>query len=250
MADIAHLDDIWTKFLELWPVEKVRAMTLEQYHTLNDPTCFVRCLESMTEMLGSIWGGYAIKFGIYERSDKGAQKKNSSNYIYSDIYVWRPSLGNSPEEAFAAVKKNILGIIDAVQLKDLDAVSCEALWPMVAWKIAFLYQERDDPQVLSVYRREKLIAALGEDTARLSTAELYRRLMARRNGKNLHVFSEEIWNGKGGNAPRDGQNPPVDSVPCHPIPLNQILYGPPGTGKTYATVEKHWKYLPLRVCGM
>lgn len=77
MADIAHLDDIWTKFLELWPVEKVRAMTLEQYHTLNDPTCFVRCLESMTEMLGSIWGGYAIKFGIYERSDKGAQTRGA-----------------------------------------------------------------------------------------------------------------------------------------------------------------------------
>ena len=31
MADIAHLDDIWTKFLELLPVENVRAMTLEQY---------------------------------------------------------------------------------------------------------------------------------------------------------------------------------------------------------------------------
>ena len=52
MADIVHLDGIWTKFLELWPVEKVRAMTLEQYHTLNDPTCFQRCLESMTEKLG------------------------------------------------------------------------------------------------------------------------------------------------------------------------------------------------------
>ena len=87
MADIVHLDGIWTKFLELWPVEKVRAMTLEQYHTLNDPTCFQRCLESMTEMLGSIWGGYAIKFGIYERSDKGVQKKNSSNYMYG-VRVW------------------------------------------------------------------------------------------------------------------------------------------------------------------
>ena len=95
---------------------------------------------------------------------------------------------------FSTVKKNILGIIDAVQHKNLDAVSCEALWPMVAWKIAFLYQDRGDPQVLSVYRREKLIAALGEDTAKLSTAELYRRLMARRNGKNLHEYSEEIWN--------------------------------------------------------
>lgn len=253
MADIVHLDGIWTKFLELWPVEKVRAMTLEQYHTLNDPTCFQRCLESMTEMLGSIWGGYAIKFGIYERSDKGVQKKNSSNYIYSDIYVWRPSLGNSPEEAFLAVKRNILGIIDAVQSKDLDAVSSSTIWPMIAWKIAFLYQDRDDPQVLSVYRREKLIAALGEDTAKLSTAELYRRLMARRNGKNLHEYSEEIWNmppqdSGDGKGETTGTPQPAESGAS--IPLNQILYGPPGTGKTYATVEKHWKYLPLRVCGM
>ena len=54
MADIEKLDRTWTEFLELWPVEKVRVMTLEQYHTLNDPICFVRCLESMTEMLGSI----------------------------------------------------------------------------------------------------------------------------------------------------------------------------------------------------
>ena len=241
MADIVHLDGIWTKFLELWPVEKVRAMTLEQYHTLNDPTCFQRCLESMTEMLGSIWGGYAIKFGIYERSDKGVQKKNSSNYIYSDIYVWRPSLGNSPEEAFLAVKRNILGIIDAVQSKDLDAVSSSTIWPMIAWKIAFLYQDRDDPQVLSVYRREKLIAALGEDTAKLSTAELYRRLMARRNGKNLHEYSEEIWNmppqdSGDGKGETTGTPQPAESGAS--IPLNQILYGPPGTGKTYATVEK------------
>ena len=241
MADIVHLDGIWTKFLELWPVEKVRVMTLEQYHTLNDPTCFQRCLESMTEMLGSIWGGYAIKFGIYERSDKGVQKKNSSNYIYSDIYVWRPSLGNSPEEAFLAVKRNILGIIDAVQSKDLDAVSSSTIWPMIAWKIAFLYQDRDDPQVLSVYRREKLIAALGEDTAKLSTAELYRRLMARRNGKNLHEYSEEIWNmppqdSGDGKGETTGTPQPAESGAS--IPLNQILYGPPGTGKTYATVEK------------
>ena len=124
---------------------------------------------------------------------------------------------------------------------------------MVAWKIAFLYQDRDDPQVLSVYRREKLIAALGEDTAKLSTAELYRRLMARRNGKNLHEYSEEIWN-MPPQGPSDGKGKgtggPQPAASGGSIPLNQILYGPPGTGKTYATVEKHWKYLPLRACGM
>ncbi|MFR9012347.1 MAG: McrB family protein [Desulfovibrio piger] len=241
MADIVHLDGIWTKFLELWPVEKVRAMTLEQYHSLNDPACFQRCLESMAGMLGSIRGKSAIKFGIYERNDKDVPKEDTSHYAYSDTYAWRPSLGGSPEEAFAAVKENILSIIEAMQNRDLDAVSHDALWPMIAWKIAFLYQDRNDPQVLSVYKRAKLIAALGDDAVRLSTAELYRRLMARRNGKNLHEYSEEIWNmtsPKAGDSREETTGMPQPTASEHPIPLNQILYGPPGTGKTYATVEK------------
>lgn len=241
MADIEKLDRIWTEFLELWPVEKVRAMTLEQYHTLNNPACFVRCLESMTEMLGSIWGGSAFKFGIYQRDNTDRIGPDKSGHIYGEAYGWRTCLGQTPEQAFATVKKNVLTIIEAVRRRSLDAISCEALWPMVAWKIAFLYQDRNDPQVLSVYKRVKLVAALGEGASELSTAELYRRLMARRNGKNLHEYSEEIWNmppqgpsdGKG-----EGTGRPQPAASGASIPLNQILYGPPGTGKTYATVDK------------
>lgn len=240
MADIENLDRIWIEFLGLWPVEKVRAMTLEQYHTLNDPTCFVRCLESMTEMLGSIWGGSAFKFGIYQRDNMDRTGLNKSGHIYGEAYGWRACLGQTPEQAFTAVKKNILSIIDAVQRRHLDAVSCEALWPMVAWKIAFLYQDRNDPQILSVYKRVKLVAALGEGASELSTAELYRRLIARRGGKNLHEYSEEIWNmppqvSGNSNGEQDG---PLLGASGTTIPLNQILYGPPGTGKTYATVDK------------
>lgn len=242
MADIEKLDRTWTEFLELWPVEKVRVMTLEQYHTLNDPICFVRCLESMTEMLGSIWGGSAFKFGIYQRDNTDRIGPNKSGHIYGEAYGWRTRLGQTPEQAFAAVKKNILSIIDAVRRRDLDAVSCEALWPMVAWKIAFLYQDRDDPQILSVYKRVKLIAALGGGVSELSTAELYRRLMARRNGKNLHAYSEEIWKSKMQDQSKDdsdsGEDAPLLPALQRPIPLNQILYGPPGAGKTYATVDK------------
>ena len=242
MADIEKLDRTWTEFLELGPVEKVRVMTLEQYHTLNDPICFVRCLESMTEMLGSIWGGSAFKFGIYQRDNTDRIGPNKSGHIYGEAYGWRTRLGQTPEQAFAAVKKNILSIIDAVRRRDLDAVSCEALWPMVAWKIAFLYQDRDDPQILSVYKRVKLIAALGGGVSELSTAELYRRLMARRNGKNLHAYSEEIWKSKMQDQSKDdsdsGEDAPLLPALQRPIPLNQILYGPPGTGKTYATVDK------------
>lgn len=71
-------------------------------------------------------------------------------------------------------------------------------------------------------------------------AELNRRLMARRNGKNLHEYSEEVWN-MTPQPPVDGKGEttgtPQPAASGASISLNQILYGPPGTGKTYATVE-------------
>ena len=230
MIDISQCDSIWTKFLELWPVEKVRGMTLPQYHTLSEQSCFVRCLESMTDKLGSIWGGNAFKFGIYQRGNTEFSEKKSRGFTYGEKYAWRACLGDSPEEAFAAVKKNVLSIIDAVQSRNLEAVTADALWPMVAWKIAFLYQDRQNPQIVCVYRRERLTTALGDaEGASLSTAELYRRLMDRRGERNLFVYSEQIWS-------RETET--AMPVLKRSIPLNQILYGPPGTGKTYATVDR------------
>ena len=89
MIDISQCDSIWTKFLELWPVEKVRGMTLPQYHTLSDQSSFVRCLESMTDKLGSIWGGNAFKFGIYQRGNTEVSEKKSRGFIYGEKYAWR-----------------------------------------------------------------------------------------------------------------------------------------------------------------
>ncbi len=244
MAEIALLDKVWTEFLTRWPVEKVRSMTLEQYHKLNDSSCFQRCLESGAGKLGSIWGGTAFKFGIYQRANKDENKQSGQGYTYGDVYAWLTKLGATPEEAFAAVKRAILSIIDAIRSRDLEGVqrvqNLGVLWPMVVWKIAFLYQDRSNPQIVFVFTREKLLAALDEpNTANLGRAELYRRIMERRAGKNLHVYSEEIWTMRN----YDAAQPPVasaSSAPVSPtkIPLNQILYGPPGTGKTYATVEK------------
>lgn len=66
--------------------------------------------------------------------------------------------------------------------------------------------------------------------------------MERRAGKNLHVYSGEIWEMGRHAAAQSSQSSvtPASQTPVSltNIPLNQILYGPPGTGKTYATVEK------------
>lgn len=234
MVDIKQCDSIWTEFLQLWPVERVRTMTLREYHTLNDGSSFERCLESMTEKLGSIWGGSAFKFGIYQRGNMESIGKNAHGYTYGEQYAWRSCLGSTPEEAFAAVKKNIVNIIDAVQSGNLDAVTTEALWPIVAWKIAFLYQDRENPQLVSVYLREKLIKALNDpEASTLSTAELYRRVMSLRGDRNIHAFSKDIWSEN-----FSSEKPQTGTIPESFCPLNQILYGPPGTGKTYAVVDK------------
>lgn len=244
MAEIDFLDKVWTEFLTHWPVEKVRSMTLEQYHTVNDSSCFVRWLESGATMLGSIWGRNAFKFGIYQRANRDESKQSGRRYTYGDVYAWLTKLGATPDEAFAAVKSAILSIIDAIRSRNLDGVQYVddqgVLGSIVVWKIAFLYQDRNNPQIISVYAKKALVAALHDaDASTLTQADLYRRLMERRAGKNLHVYSEEIWTmGSQNNAPISATPASPAPVSLTKIPLNQILYGPPGTGKTYATVER------------
>lgn len=247
MAEIALLDKVWTEFLARWPVEKVRSMTLEQYHTVNDSSCFVRWLESNARDLGSIRAGSYFKYGIFQRGNRNEYKESARGRTYGDVYAWRSKLGATPEQAFTKVKEAILSIIESIQRGDLEGVQSvddrSELASIVVWKIAFLYQNRNDPQMVSVYAKESLIAALHDaDASTLTQAELYRRIMERRAGKNLHVYSGEIWEMGRHAAVQSSQSSatPASQTPVSltKIPLNQILYGPPGTGKTYATVEK------------
>lgn len=247
MAEIDFLDKVWTEFLTLWPVEKVRSMTLEQYHSPENPDCFVRWLESKAKDLGAVRSGSYFKYGVFQRGNRDEDKESGQTYAYGDVYAWRSKLGTTPEQAFARVKEAILSIIASIQHGDLDGVQLvdnqRVLQSTITWKIAFLYQDRNNPQMVSVYAKESLIAALHDaDASTLTQAELYRRIMERRAGKNLHVYSGEIWEMGRHAAAQSSQSSvtPASQTPVSltNIPLNQILYGPPGTGKTYATVER------------
>ena len=244
MAEIDFLDKVWTEFLTLWPVEKVRSMTLEQYHSPENPDCFVRWLESKAKDLGAVRSGSYFKYGVFQRGNRDEDKESGQTYAYGDVYAWRSKLGTTPEQAFARVKEAILSIIASIQHGDLDGVQLvdnqRVLQSTITWKIAFLYQDRNNPQIISVYAKKALVAALHDaDASTLTQADLYRRLMERRAGKNLHVYSEEIWTmGSQNNAPISATPASQTPVSLTNIPLNQILYGPPGTGKTYATVER------------
>lgn len=125
---IEEREALWGKFLQRWPLESLADMTLEQYSRAGDQDCFVYWLESLTESLGSIWGGSAFKFGVYSRRDQ-SEKVSDSERSYSTDYAWYSQYGATAEEAFVQVLGQIVLIAQAARRGDLEAVEQARLGP-------------------------------------------------------------------------------------------------------------------------
>lgn len=94
---IAEREALWTQFLERWPLESLRQMTLSNTtRPVRRPSC--RWLEKHTESLGSIWGGSSFKFGVFSRLDK--KEKSNAHRVFTDEHAWLKKYGSSAEQAF------------------------------------------------------------------------------------------------------------------------------------------------------
>ncbi len=201
---VADRENQWTEFLNRWPLEKLAEMTLAQYTEAGNQDCFVYWLEARTEILGSIWGGSAFKFGVYSRKDT-TPKTNLSDRLsdrsYGDEYAWYTKYGNSPQEAFASVKSVILTVANAARTGQLALIDEADLGQSFKWKIAFLYQDRTSPCVLPIYKTEFLRAALDSSEKRASV--LHQQLLAKRppqdqqtgDEKSIFAYVDAIWPG-------------------------------------------------------
>ena len=153
---------LWDEFLEAWPPDRVRSMSLDEYTNLDRDDAFIYWLEFRTKALGSISGGDAIKFGIYRRKDKDP-KRPERGRIYGDEYAWWGKYGETAEEAFATVRSRLMQVIDAARKGNIAAVDdVNVCWPFVKWKVAFLYQDREDPRILALYKEDLLAARYKE----------------------------------------------------------------------------------------
>ena len=152
---------LWSEFLEAWPPDKVRRMSLEDYTNPNRDDAFIYWLEFRTESLGSIAGGSAFKFGVFHRNEKD-QKDPKRGRFYGDDYAWMRKYGETADAAFATVRSRLTAVIDAVRAGDFEAVDQIDFSPAVKWKVAFLYQDRENPQLLPIYKEERLAARYKE----------------------------------------------------------------------------------------
>lgn len=139
--------EILNTFLLKWPIEKLQEMTLQEYSNLNKSDSFCYWLEAETTELGSIWGGSAFKFGIYEKNNKESVF-NSLGRSSDDDYAWMKKYGETRDSAFQKVKALILEVANNGKNLNISAIDSIDLGDAVKWKIAYLYS---DNKILNIF---------------------------------------------------------------------------------------------------
>jgi len=222
----AKLYRLWEECLEEWPTERLKTMTYDQYSQAGSHDTFCYWLEAKTTELGSIWGGSSFKFGIYSRADT-ENKESKAGRTYTETDAWLTKYGPTVEEAFATVKANILKIVECVQNDRLNEIDSLPFGDAVKWKIAFLYQPKDNLKVVNVFTKKFLQLFLGDETT-TSMADLNTRILAENPEEDIFELGSRICS----HYTESQAESEDDSMPR--TPRNIILYGPPGTGKTYS----------------
>lgn len=184
------------EFLKMFPLEKLKDMTIEQYTNLNKSDSFCYWLEFKSKILGSVGGSNSYKFGIYRYNQK---PKENSNCLYDDKYTWWAFLGKTASEAFEKVKKAVIVAAESGRngnLNDIEAINNE-IGPMIKWKIAFIYSNEKIIPYYSFDRLrvigEKMGMTIGKNT---TIADIQRFLINERNGRDIHEYGkklDEIW---------------------------------------------------------
>jgi len=188
-------DNVWREFLQAWPIDRLRTMTLAEYTTAGDRTCFVNWMESRLDGFGSIWGGSAFKFGIYSRNSI-TQEEDGRGRSYDVHYGWYTKFGDTAAAAFESVRNHVVEVAQAARDGRLEEIDQSPLGDAYKWKIAFHYQSLHSPLIICVYLRKPLLAFLGQSTTdrRIPQSLLYRDIATHRaSEESIVALSERAW---------------------------------------------------------
>lgn len=215
------------EFLKQWPLDKIKNLTLEEYTNL-DKTSFCYWVEAKTNLLGSVWGGSAYKFGIYKRSNK-TKPVTISNRVTDGEYAWFSKYGETREKAFESVKNILIDIITKIQNGKIEDIAAIDLGDAYKWKIAFLYSNFN---IINIFKWDSLYSAaesLGY-AGEKKFANLHQFLLSKKPADlDYFDYTKSLWvHDQEEEEIEEGEKEIFDLTS-----LNQIFYGPPGTGKTY-----------------
>jgi len=193
MSDFQTQYALWDEFLAVWPASRLATMTLDEYTQAGSKDSFTYWIESRLDELGSIWGGSAFKFGVFSRKDTEV-RESAENRSYSDTHGWYSALGATAEEAFEKVRGYVGQIAALAANGDLDGIEAfDHLGEATKWKIAFHYQNRQQPVIVDIFKRAPLAAYTG-GTASQRMADLQQAALAKRpEGMGILEFGRQVW---------------------------------------------------------
>ena len=191
-----QLHELKRQFLARFPLESLATMPLETYTNLERSNSFCYWLESVTCDLGSIWGGSAYKFYIFEYNQNRNREKSNGKYLRDGRYTWLASVGDVRDAAYDAVRARVYQIASAANRGDFSEIDDISFGGVVKWKIAYLYS---NDKLVPIYSRdmlEKFATQYGMTDARSKTiSELQAFLMEKKGDEDGIAFMHRICRG-------------------------------------------------------
>lgn len=156
---------LWDQFLSEWPLERLRYLSLDEYCS------FSSAIETETKDLGSNVGHTQFKYGIYRQAQPkdGATKQ----HIYSGQYAWESKYGKDRDDAFHNILNHVVSVATLASQGKYVEIDDVPLYPLYKWKLAFLYQDKENIGVLNIFSERVL-------------RHLARKLITEMPNKNKH----------------------------------------------------------------
>lgn len=126
-SDIAKIESLRKRFVADFDRDALENLTLEQYAMrTGDKVNFCYRLEREQIGMGDIRNATAQKFGIWVR-------KTTGEYDFTKKY------GNTPEEAYAVIHRELCRLVDAGGKDDYKAIRENMIAPIVRFKVLAIY---------------------------------------------------------------------------------------------------------------
>ena len=224
------------QFLKIWSIERLKNLTIQDYHQAKNTDCFIAQIDSFDPTQGA--PTFANYFDIWEPINLGKDEK----YHNEKPYSWNKRLGDNAEQAFEKLKQEIINIVDAVQRRDLNAIDQIQFPKGLKWMIAFLYQDLNDPCIIPVVSKVNT-KRIGYDHLypKLSLPEFLPILLKDRGEQAFFPYVEKLFamvrKGYLDNKHKKQNTEELMDQVMSQQPLNRILFGAAGTGKTFHSIN-------------
>lgn len=222
-------------FLELWPIDRIKNLTIEDYHQANNQSSFIVQVDlfSPTEN-GLTMSNY---YEIWQPLTLG----KGSDYHNQIPYSWHRRFGDDLNIAFTELKQEILNIIEATKQRDLKAIDQIAFNASLKWMIAFLYQDFSDPFIIPIVTETNIKRIGYAEYVRKPLPEFLPILLADKGEQAFFPYVEKLFamvkKGYWDNKQKKQQTKESMDEVMTQQPLNRILFGAAGTGKTYHSIN-------------